>query len=253
MANVLNLQQEDPGSEKAVAPTQNRARLLSRQLSRSAKDKENGTIESQANLVRRNRQQGLNRIQTIRSPQSKSREEASTSKERELQLELRSKTGNAISRSGKLIRKTGLGGDFGKKLEEAGDLLSSFKNPLRAAQEKFGTSTMILMISTAIFFDVFIAIIDILDLFSFGLASLLLGSIIDFFALLTFVFWFKLKGGKFGKVRSFSMGIGFIAKFIPVIDLLPDWTLAILLSFLQENISKLTNAIPGGQTLGSKS
>ena len=154
-------------------------------------------------------------------------------------------TGAAMSGAGKMLSKTGLGAGAGASLQAAGNAMSTIKNPLKAAQDKFGVTTVYLMIGTAIFFDVLIAIVDLLDLVTFGLASILFGSIFDMLAGMTFWLWFKVKGAKFGKRRSLSLLGGFVAKFIPIIDLFPDWTIAILLSFFEESLENIVAGVPG--------
>lgn len=148
----------------------------------------------------------------------------------------------ALGTAGKIIGK--VNPDAGAAVSLISTTVGVLTSPLKAAKEKFGDTTVYLMIGTALFFDTLIALIDIFDLFTFGLASILLGSLFDFMALMTFSFWFKIKGASFGARRTTSILAGFVTKFIPLVDMLPDWTLAIFLSFFQESLEQAKKALP---------
>lgn len=145
-----------------------------------------------------------------------------------------STSGRVVSSVGNVVSK--VDPVRGGMISTAGAIIGSVTSPLKAAKEKFGTTTVYMMLGTAIFFDLLIAVIDILDTVTFGLASFIFGSLFDFLALMTLTFMFKIKGGSLGRRRALSFGMGLVLKFIPLIDLLPDWTLAVMLSFLQESM-----------------
>lgn len=160
------------------------------------------------------------------------------------QKEQRKFSQKALAGAGKMVGK--VNPEAGASLSIIGSMTGLVTSPLKAAKEKFGETTVYLMIGTALFFDTLIALIDLFDLFTFGLASILLGSLFDFFALMTFTFWFKIKGASFGARRTTSIVAGFVTKFIPFVDMLPDWTIAIFFSFMQENINAVSATLPAG-------
>ena len=89
-------------------------------------------------------------------------------------------------------------------------------------EEKKGlnNTTIALMISVAIFYDVL----------QWLLAFIFMGWLVSIFALLTFYVWFKMKGMSFMKPKRFAaFGGSFIVELIPIINILPAWTFAIIL------------------------
>jgi hypothetical protein len=264
MNNTLNLK-NDADQELAQAKAEevrlNRARLLSQRLESEIRPKtpeERAAVRVEAVRAARERNARNTNAKTaykqfsgdqdedtrVKDPSRISRVEDGSSEKNRLQSYASSGIAKkAVGVVGKINPEAGAG------MAVISKTLSTVTNPLKAAKDKFGETTVYLMIGTAIFFDVFIAIIDLLDFVSFGLASLLLGSMFDMMAGMTFVLWFKIKGAKFGKRRTLSLMGGFIAKFIPLIDLLPDWTMAILLSFFQESLEAVASAVPGASSV----
>lgn len=82
-----------------------------------------------------------------------------------------------------------------------------------------------LMIGTALFFDGLQAIFQVAPAIGQILAAM-----IAVVAFLTFWLWFKLYGVNFATPkRSAYLGGGFIIELIPILDILPAWTLAVTL------------------------
>src|SRR3989344_2139954 len=107
-------------------------------------------------------------------------------------------------------------------------------------EEKKGlnNTTIALMISVAIFYDVL----------QWLLAFIFMGWLVSIFALLTFYVWFKMKGMSFMKPKRFAaFGGSFIVELIPIINILPAWTLAIVLLALDSKIKKIAAVVPGGE------
>lgn len=111
--------------------------------------------------------------------------------------------------------------------------------PEPADQLSFGT--IFLMIGTAMFFDVFQAISGFI-VFDFGL----IGNMITFFAFMTFWFWFWTKGIKFNRPsRALTFGGATIIEFIPWVNMLPAWTLAVVIIIGTTKAKKVAGIIPG--------
>lgn len=85
--------------------------------------------------------------------------------------------------------------------------------------------TIGLMIVAALLFDAVQAIINLLPI-----AGQILSGFVSFFAFMTFWLWFRLNGLKFTSAKRVSyMGGGFILELIPILNMLPAWTLAVFL------------------------
>lgn len=111
-------------------------------------------------------------------------------------------------------------------------------------EEKKGlnNTTIALMVSVALFFDVL----------QWLLAFIFMGWLVSIFALLTFYTWFKMRGMNFVRPkRAALLGGGFIIELIPIINILPAWTLAIVLLALDSKIKKIAGQIPGGNMLNN--
>jgi hypothetical protein len=93
--------------------------------------------------------------------------------------------------------------------------------------------TVILMIVTAIFFDVL----------QWFFTFIFLGWLVGFFAFLTFFMWFMSHGISFMKPKRFLVFSGTtLAEIIPFLSIIPAWTAAV--SYLALS-SKLQEVIPG--------
>jgi len=94
-------------------------------------------------------------------------------------------------------------------------------------------TTIALMVSVALFYDA----LQVL------LALVFMGWIISILALLTFYLWFKMRGLNFVRPkRAALLGGGFIIELIPLINILPAWTFAIVFLALDSKIKKI---VPG--------
>ena len=86
-------------------------------------------------------------------------------------------------------------------------------------------TTIGLMFSVALFFDTLQAVFQIAPVLGQILAGL-----IAIFAFLTLWLWFRLHGIKFSTPkRSAVMAGGFLIELIPILNILPAWTLAVTL------------------------
>jgi len=97
--------------------------------------------------------------------------------------------------------------------------------------------TIVFMIVVALFYDAL----------QLALAFAFMDWLVGIFAFLTFYVWFKMKGMSFMKPkRALVMGGGFIIEIIPVLSILPAWTLAVTILALDSKIKKV---VPGAGTL----
>ena len=82
------------------------------------------------------------------------------------------------------------------------------------------------MVSTALFFDALQGGLSLIPFLGWIVASLVGG-----FAFMTFWFWFKTHGVKFTTAkRAGIMGGGFFIELIPILNMLPAWTLSATLT-----------------------
>jgi hypothetical protein len=94
--------------------------------------------------------------------------------------------------------------------------------------------TWLLWGGTALFFDTTGAIAGSFD-FILPSVGTFLEFLNDAFADATFLLWFRLKGHKYSKRTVLGT---FIIKFIPLLSLLPEYTLMIVLLYGQEKAKK---------------
>lgn len=93
-----------------------------------------------------------------------------------------------------------------------------------------GNSTIIFMMTVAIFFDVM----------QWLLAFILMDWLVSIFAYLTFFLWFKIKGISFMKPRRLLVaGTSFILEIIPFVAALPALTGAVVITALDAKIKKV--------------
>ncbi|MDQ3089728.1 MAG: hypothetical protein M3Q24_01065 [bacterium] len=110
-----------------------------------------------------------------------------------------------------------------------------------ADSKKLSQTTSGLMIAVAVFFDAFQLIINLIPVL-----GQIISVVIGFFAFLTFYFWFSSKGVKFATPkRGGILGGGFIVEMIPIINMLPAWTLAVVLIILDQKKKELLNKVTG--------
>ena len=100
---------------------------------------------------------------------------------------------------------------------------------INAPQERIDSSTGLLMVIVALGFDFFQGIIGILPIAGFILAPL-----ISLFIWLTFWIWLKLHGVNITDKtkRIVIMWGGFLLELIPLLDILPIWTITIFITVL---------------------
>jgi len=97
-------------------------------------------------------------------------------------------------------------------------------------------TTIALMICVALFYDALQVLLT--PIFMSWLASI--------FALLTFYTWFKIRGMNFVRPkRAGLLGGGFIIELIPIINILPAWTLTVVLLALDSKLKKVIGTIEG--------
>jgi len=107
--------------------------------------------------------------------------------------------------------------------------------------------TMGLMVVVALFYD----IVQI-GLSTLPLAGWIISPLVSVFAFLTFYVWFKTYGRNFmTPKRALAMGGGAIIEMIPILNILPAWTMAVLFLIGLEKAEKLASVVPGGKTLGN--
>lgn len=101
-----------------------------------------------------------------------------------------------------------------------------------------GTSTWMLLGGTALFFDTTGALVNIIPI-----AGVVFEELNDLFADMTFWLWFTLLGTKYSKTTLFG---SFALKFIPGINLLPEYTIAMVMLYMQSKSKKVIAKVPGG-------
>ncbi len=105
--------------------------------------------------------------------------------------------------------------------------------------------TTFLLISTALFFDIFQFVINLIPV-----AGQIISILITGLAFMTFWLWFRIKGLKFNSPkRVLSMGLGTIIEAIPILNILPGWTISVLLIIGTTKIKKIAKIIPGGEKI----
>ena len=102
--------------------------------------------------------------------------------------------------------------------------------------------TMGLMVGVALFYDVIQAGLDLLPFVGWILSPL-----VSIPAFLTFYIWFKIYGRNFmTPKRALAMGAGVIIEMIPILNILPGWTIAVLFLIGIEKAEKIASIVPGG-------
>lgn len=100
---------------------------------------------------------------------------------------------------------------------------------------KINNITAMFMIFTALLFDLMIGLFSLFHVIPF-VGTVIATSftfIISLFALLTLGFWFLLKGVKIlSPKRAITMSAGFVIGVIPIVNILPNWTLATVITIL---------------------
>jgi hypothetical protein len=109
------------------------------------------------------------------------------------------------------------------------------------------TTTKILMVGTAIFFDV----VQLLVNFIPGIGQVL-AVLVNIFAQMTFWLWFTMKGVKYnsGKRLGAFLG-GFLLELIPILDALPGITIEVVAILGTLEAEKILGNVPGGNMVAS--
>lgn len=112
-------------------------------------------------------------------------------------------------------------------------------------ERRISKTTFWLMVGVAIFFDL---IQIILTLLAVGIVA---DSLITVVAGLTFFLWFKLKGVQFNNSKKIlTAGGSFLVEAIPVLNVIPTWTISVILTALGEKIPivKTATQMASGKT-----
>lgn len=96
---------------------------------------------------------------------------------------------------------------------------------------RVGAFTSVLMVATALIYDGFQALVDLITL---GLLGWIINPLINFWSFMTFTFWFYLKGIRFVKPgKALTVGATTIIEFLPFLSDLPTWTAAVTVILAQ--------------------
>lgn len=110
--------------------------------------------------------------------------------------------------------------------------------------QQISSGTWIIIIITALFFDTTGALFNLIPVAGQVIA---IGN--DMFADATFWLWFKLKGANYSKTTLFGT---MVLKFIPFLDVLPEYTLAMLLLYFQAKKNAVVAQVPGADLIAQK-
>lgn len=98
------------------------------------------------------------------------------------------------------------------------------------------------MVGTALLFDTLQFIIEFVPVVGQIISMLITG-----IAWATFLLWFKIKGVKFTRVRKLAFATGGILEFLPVGNMLPLWTISVLITVGKKQLEKVAGVVPGGK------
>lgn len=115
-------------------------------------------------------------------------------------------------------------------------------------KERIDRGTFLLMITTVVGLEIFQGIVGALPI-----AGVLLGPMVGFLIWLTFFIWFKLHGVTMGDniKRMGIMLAGFFFELIPVLNILPIWTVTIFITIVivrNEDKKKIKDFIKARQS-----
>lgn len=109
--------------------------------------------------------------------------------------------------------------------------------------------TATLMVSVALFYDLVQALFDLLHIIPVvgNVIATVVTALLSVVAWLTFYVWFKMHGVHFHTAkRAVTMGAGFLIELIPVLNILPAWTLAVILIFMTARMPKIVQTVASG-------
>ena len=101
-------------------------------------------------------------------------------------------------------------------------------------KKRLSEATKALMVAVAIFFDGLQLLIQIIPV-----VGQILSILISIFASLTFYLWFKINNINFvNPKRAGYLAGGFLIELTPLLNILPAWTLAVVLLIRNSNAKK---------------
>lgn len=115
------------------------------------------------------------------------------------------------------------------------------------AQEKeetgrsVGKVDFLMMLTVAIISDITLALIALVPYVGW-----IINGLLSLFVFLTFFTWFKMKGITYTSARKMAaLPAGFLIELIPIVNILPGWTVAVILNTQGDKINTL---VPGAKT-----
>jgi hypothetical protein len=86
------------------------------------------------------------------------------------------------------------------------------------------TATSLIMVFTALLFDICQAIVGWIPV-----VGNIFASVVSLFVFMTFLFWFHMYGIKMMSLKRFgSLGLGGVIEMIPYVNILPAWTMVVM-------------------------
>lgn len=120
-------------------------------------------------------------------------------------------------------------------------IMSSGVAPEQKPEPKINSGSAYLMVGTAFFFDVFQTLLNVIPVIGQILSMFVTG-----IAWGTFKLWFHIKGVKFSQTKTM------IVEIFPVINVIPVWTVSVLLAVAKDRSGGLLSAVPGLKAVVNK-
>lgn len=111
------------------------------------------------------------------------------------------------------------------------------------------------MVSVALAYDGIQALFDLLHLIPVvgNIIAAIITALISVAAWLTFYIWLKMHGVHFNSAkRILTMGGGFFLELLPVLNMLPAWTLAVVLIYMTTKMPKMAQVAVGAKSGAGK-
>lgn len=108
-------------------------------------------------------------------------------------------------------------------------------------EKKLSSGTTYLMIGTALLYDLLQFCVGWIPF-----VGQILGWIVSFFAGLTFWLWFRIHDIPFNKKRTASLATGVVIEIIPLVNMLPAWTLAVVSMIATTKIKEVASKVGAG-------
>jgi hypothetical protein len=109
------------------------------------------------------------------------------------------------------------------------------------SEQKISSGSAFLLVGTAIFFDVFQTILNMIPIIGQILSMMVTGV-----AWGTFKLWFFTKGVKFSQTKTV------IIELVPIVNVIPVWTISVLIAIGKDRTGGLFSAVPGMKTVVDK-